>query len=214
MAVTITEGTQTNIKSTTDSGAEIQHTRADGGTIASLSNLDKGTVTALASGTITAGTVALVDKFGNEFINTTLAHEDGIGTSISAFAVGVFNGVYNGASWDRMRGDTNGILTYGRHPDAFATVISQSGTALGTVKAGVAGSAHYITDMTISAQTEAQCALYAGSTLVRAGTYYFADNGGMVNNLNTPISIEAGSEITFRTIGTGLVTLEVRGYVD
>jgi hypothetical protein len=175
MAVTITEGTTTNIKTTTDSGAEIQHIRADGGTVGLLSSLTNGTVR-VSVGTIVAGTLTAL---GNGTI--------GAGT----------------------------VQTYGlRHADAFATITSNTGTMLGTVKAGVAGSAHYITDMTISAQTEANVALYAGSTLVRAGTYYLADNGGLVNNLNTPIIIDAGSEITFNTIGTGLVTLELRGYID
>jgi len=107
------------------------------------------------------------------------------------------------------------IQTYGlRHADAFATIVSNSGTVLGTVKAGVAGSAHYITDMLISSNGASTAVVYAGSTLVRAGTYYFAANGGMVNNLNTPITVDTGSAITFSTVGTGLVTLELRGYID
>ena len=107
------------------------------------------------------------------------------------------------------------IQPYGlRHADAFATIVSNSGTVLGTVKAGVAGSAHYITDMLISAQGACTAVVYAGSTLVRGGTYYFGANGGLINNLNTPITIDAGSAITFSTVGTGLVTLEIRGYID
>jgi len=181
--IKINEGTATTIKTDTVSGAEYQVVKLDVGAagasslftgtikdVTNIANLTKGTVTALATGTITGGTL------GNLNFGT--------------------------------------VDTFYRHPDAFATIVSNTGTALGTVKAAVNGSAHYITDMTISAQTAAQCALYAGSTLVRAGTYYFADTGGMVNNLNTPIVIAAGSEITFRTIGTGLVTLELRGYVD
>ena len=107
------------------------------------------------------------------------------------------------------------VQPYGlRHADAFATIVSNSGTVLGTVKAGVAGSAHYITDMLISAQGACTAVVYAGSTLVRGGTYYFGANGGLINNLNTPITIDAGSAITFSTVGTGLVTLEIRGYID
>jgi hypothetical protein len=53
MSVQITQGTQTAIKTTTDSGAEIQHVRVDGGTIGVTS---AGT-TVISVGTIAAGTL-------------------------------------------------------------------------------------------------------------------------------------------------------------
>lgn len=53
MAVQITQGTQTNIKTTTDGSDEIQHIRSDGGTITVI---EGGTINV---GTINAGTTQL-----------------------------------------------------------------------------------------------------------------------------------------------------------
>ena len=56
MAVTITQGTQTGIKTTTDGAAEIQHVRADGGTIGIVAGLTTGTVV-VSKGTVLGGTL-------------------------------------------------------------------------------------------------------------------------------------------------------------
>jgi hypothetical protein len=73
MAVTITQGTQTNIKTTTDSGAEIQHIRNDGGTVALVSNLTTGTVARV-------GTVLNV-TFGT--FDTFYRHPDNFATTVN-----------------------------------------------------------------------------------------------------------------------------------
>lgn len=169
------------------------YTKLNGGTEIQVVKLDIGAGTAVAD---FGGTIARV----TDILKGTITSVAGLNTG-TVTVVGNLN--------------TGTVQNYGlRHADAFATIVSNNGTALGTVKAGVAGSAHYITDMTISAQSACSAVLYAGSTLVRAGTYYLGANGGLINNLNTPIAIDAGSAITFSTVGTGLVTLELRGYVD
>ena len=167
--------------------------------------------------TITSGTQQPVYVKDNAGTSVQVVKIDvGSGTALADFGGTITNlvsGTINALASGTISAGT--IQPYGlRHADAFATIVSNSGTVLGTVKAGVAGSAHYITDMLISSQGASTAVVYAGSTLVRGGTYYFGANGGLINNLNTPITIDAGSEITFSTVGTGLVTLEIRGYVD
>ena len=197
MTIGINEGTQTNLKSTTDSSEQITHIRPDGGTIGVLGG---GTVFTLG----TVGSVAAIGQVHNAGTMLTL------GTVGSVAAVGQ---LHNAGTVQTVNAGT--VSTLGlTHEDAFATTVFQSGTTLGTVKAWIGGSAHYITDLAISVDGAMVTALYAGSTLQRAGTYYFSQNGGVVQNYRTPIVIPAGSEITFRTIGTGLATLELKGYVN
>ena len=188
--INITQGTQSNIATDAIGTVNYQIVKLDRGA-AGASSLFTGTLDALTIGSVrmTVGTLT--------------------GGTLQNLVSGTVNALASGTV------SAGTVQTYGlRHADAFATIVSNSGTVLGTVKAGVAGSAHYITDMLISSQGASNAVLYAGSTLVRAGTYYFAANGGLVNNLNTPITVDSGSAITFSTVGTGLVTLEIRGYID
>jgi len=175
MAVTITQGTQTNIKTTTDSGAEIQHTRVDGGTVgvlSSVSNLVKGTITALAAGTITGGTLQNLN-FGT-------------------------------------------VDTYYRHPDRFATVVSSGTNTMGTVKAGIAGSAIYVTDLIVSAGSATNVEIGNGGTnLPLIGTLHLSANGGAVMNFTTPISTSAGSALVYKqSTAVSPLSITCLGYVD
>jgi hypothetical protein len=72
MAVTINQGTQTSIKTTTDTGAEIQHIRTDGGTI--------GSITGMAA-VSTLGTVVNLN-FGT--VDSFYRHPDAFATVISS----------------------------------------------------------------------------------------------------------------------------------
>jgi hypothetical protein len=165
MSVTINEGTLTAIKTTTDSGAEIQHVRNDGGTVGVLSNLVTGTVARV-------GTVQNVN-------------------------FGTFD-------------------TFYRHPDRFGTVVSTGTNTMGTIKAGIAGSAIYVTDLIISAGSATNVEIGNGGTsLPLIGTLHLAANGGAVMNFNTPINTSAGSDLVYKqSTAISPLTITCNGYID
>lgn len=114
---------------------------------------------------------------------------------------------------------TNGtILPFGiLHGDEFATVVSGTGTATGTIKAAVSGSAIYVTGIVISAGT-ATTNIVVGSgtpTIPRLGTLTFGANGGIaLTPLNPPIRTVAGSALVWQQNGTSNVSITAVGYVD
>ena len=199
MAVTINEGTQTTIKVTADAGGSIQHIRADGGTVGTLTNvgsltdlgtvkevttvaavtsvanLAKGTITALAKGTISVGTVVVT-----------------AGTIVETPAIGV------------------------RHADEFATVVSSGTTDLGTIKGSVDGSQIFITDLIVSAGTATDVEIGDGGTSKPiVGSLHFTNLGGIsAPNFKTYPRTSAGSPLVFKQSTDGPLTLTVNGYVD
>lgn len=188
MSVNITQGTQTAIKTTTDSGAEIQHVRSDGGTLGIVSNLTNGTVR-ISVGTINVGTV--------------LANGDSAGTAVFVQPAGAGFAV----------GGT--VSTQGRHADGFATVISSGTSTLGTIKPAVSGSAIYVTDLVISAGTTTNLEIASGGTSTPIlGTLHFNTNGGAVMNFVTPIRTASGSALVYKQSVNGALTITCTGYVD
>src|SRR3990167_8377410 len=154
MTILINEGTQSALKSTTDTGEQISHTRADGGTVGVISNLTNGTVR-ISVGTVVGGTLQNLN-FGT-------------------------------------------VDTFYRHPDAFATVISTATNTMGTIKAGVGGSAIYVTDLIVSAGSATNVEIGNGGTnLPLIGTLHLAANGGAVMNFKVPVSTSAGSALVYK----------------
>ena len=184
MAVVITEGTQSTIK-TTDSGGHIQHVREDGGTIGIVSNLTNGTVR-VGVGTITTGTL-----------------QNLVSGTINAIAAGTI---------------TNGtVITQGlRHADEFATVVSTGTNVLGTIRAAVAGSAIYVTDLVVSAGSATNVEIASGGTSTRVlGTLYLNANGGAVMNFTTPIRTASGSALVYKqSAAISPLSISVQGYID
>lgn len=78
MAITITQGTQTDVKTTTDSGAEIQHVRLDGGTIASIPGIG-GTVSINNIPEVSVVTASVLGTAGGSAFGT-LSTASGAGT--------------------------------------------------------------------------------------------------------------------------------------
>lgn len=135
MAVTITQGTQTPIKSTTDGADEIQHVRNDGGTIGVISSIpnvkvDSGTQQTLG----TVGTVA-----GVGVVSMLSA-----GTITTLPAVNMASGTLNvgTATVSGNVGVSTGTITTGSisnvamvHAGTVNTVTSVSNLVTGTVAA-------------------------------------------------------------------------------
>lgn len=82
MTIGINEGTQTNLKSTTDTGEEISHVRVDGGTTTVTTINTMGTLGSASSiGQVhNAGTVQIL-KFGT--VDTFYRHPDEFATTVS-----------------------------------------------------------------------------------------------------------------------------------
>ena len=109
------------------------------------------------------------------------------------------------------------VQTYGlRHADAFATVVSTGTNVMGTIKAGVAGSIIYVTDLVISAGSATNVEIGNGGTnLPLLGTLHLAANGGAVLNFNTPLATGAGSTLVYKqSTAISPLSLTVLGYVD
>src|SRR3990167_2174421 len=110
--------------------------------------------------------------------------------------------------------DAGTVLTYGqRHADAFATVVSTGTNTLGTIRAGVSGSAIYVNWLIISAGSATNVEIGNGGTdLPLVGTLYFNANGGAIAApLNPPISTSAGSSLVYKQSASGPLSITAGG---
>ena len=113
---------------------------------------------------------------------------------------------------------TGTVLTIGaRHGDEFATVVQGTGTATGTIRAAVSGSAIYVTTLIISAGTATTNIVVASGTptIPILGTQTFAANGGiMAAPLDPPLRTVSGSALVWQQNGTSNVSITATGYID
>jgi hypothetical protein len=171
-------------------------TIAVGGTETPVVRLDVGNG---ASGALFTGTLTNLGK------GTITKVEGG---TLGALAVGT------------ITAGTVDALTIGlRHGDEFATVVTGTGTATGTVKAAVSGSAIYVTGLVISAGTAAdtRVGLSSGTGTLNnvLGTLCFGSNGGLcAMPINPPLRTTSGSALVWSQAGTSNVTITAVGYVD
>ena len=189
----INQGTQTSIASDAVGAVEYQKIKLDVGA-AGASSLFTGTlgaVTNLAGGTITS--------LANIVKGTITKLEGG---TLGVMAAGTLT--------------AGTVQTYGLvHADYFSTVVSTGTVDLGTIKAAVAGSAIYITDMIISAGTATNVNIASGGTSTPIiGTLYFTDNGGMVSNFTAPLKTASGSALVYKQSASVPLSITVTGYVD
>lgn len=109
---------------------------------------------------------------------------------------------------------TNNINTLGTPATTWGTVINTGTSTLGTLKALVAGSAIWITDLTISVGSASNVALYSGGTAnVLFGTVNLAQNGGVAENFRIPLMGVSGSAITYTQSANGPMSISAQGYV-
>lgn len=197
----INEGTQTNIAADAVGTQQYPTVKLDVGaagaaalftnTLGTVQNLNAGTITALAKGTISVGTVAVSTG--------TIA-----GGTLTALGAGTI---------------TNGtILTIGqRHADEFATVVSTGTNTLGTIRAAVTGSAIYVTGIVISVGSASNVIIGNGGTsLPLLGTLFFNANGGIAYTpINPPLRTTAGSALVYQqSTAISSMTIAVQGYID
>ena len=196
MAITINEGTQTDVYTVVNAGTEIQVVKLDvgsgtaisdfGGTLVAVNNLVNGTVR-ISVGTLTTGTL-----------------QNLVSGTINALAAGTI---------------TNGtVLDIGlRHADEFATVVSTGTNTLGTIRAAVTGSAIYVTGLVISVGSASNVVIGNGGTsLPLLGTLFFNANGGIaLTPINPPLRTTAGSALVYQqSAAISSMTIAVQGYID
>ena len=104
-----------------------------------------------------------------------------------------------------------------RHGDEFATVVSGTGTATGTVRAAVSGSAIYVTSVVIAAGTnDTNIGLSSGTPTSNnvVGTLSFLGGGGLAHNFDPPVRTTSGSALVWSQSGTSNVNITATGYID
>ena len=172
------------------------YTKTNAGTEIQVVKLDVGSGTAVAD---FGGTITAVNSVANLVKGT-----------ITALATGTITG----GTLGNLNFGT--VDTYYRHPDAFATVVSTGTNTFGTIKAAVAGSAIYITDLIISVGSATVVQIGDGTTDASniIGSLSLAQYGGLVANFKTPVKTSAGGTLVYKqSVGCPL-TITCNGYVD
>lgn len=110
---------------------------------------------------------------------------------------------------------TGTVSTIGlSHPNYWGTVVSSGTSTMGTIKAAVAGSVIYVTDVTISVGSASNVSICSGtSTIPILGSLFFNANGGLVGNYNTPLQTVSGSALVYIQSANGPLTIQAAGYV-
>lgn len=162
--ITVTQGTQTNVKTTTIGTQEYQHVVLNFGT--SADSPFKGTITelsVLAKGTVATGTIDTVSQLP---------------------------------------------------PNYFGVTVTSGTSTLGTVKAAVAGSAIFVTDLIISVGSASNVVVGMGGTSTPLiGTLSFNANGGLAMPFRSPGSVTLGSALVFQQSANGPLSITANGFV-
>lgn len=96
----------------------------------------------------------------------------------------------------------------------FGTTITSGTSTLGTIKAAVAGSAIYVTDIIVSVGSASNVVIGMGGTSTPLiGTLSFAANGGIAMPFNTPGSVTSGSALVYQQSANGPLSITVNGFV-
>ena len=103
-----------------------------------------------------------------------------------------------------------------RHGDEFTGTQNLTGTATGTIRAAVAGSAIYVTCIVVSVESAGRVSIASGTpTIPILGTLQFNANGGIaLTPIDPPIRTASGSALVFNQSGTGAMSVTATGYID
>jgi hypothetical protein len=197
MGVNINEGTQTNIATDPVGTVNYQKIKLDIGA-AGVSSLFTGTIPAVSN--LATGTLASV---ANVVKGTITKIEGG---TIGVVAAGTVTSLTAGT-----------IQTYGlRHADAFSTVVSTGTNTMGTIKATVAGSSIYVTDLIISAGSATNVEIASGGTSTPImGTLFLSAQGGAVMNFVIPMMTASGSALVYKqSTAVSPLSITCNGYVN
>lgn len=197
MAISINQGTQTAINTQTLGTAEAQVVRLDMGS---------GTNAAAFTGTIkeiqniTTGTLSVLNYLTNLTKGTVTRIEGG---TIVANGTMVNNG-------GTVIADT---YTF-RQANAWGTVVNTGTNTMGTVKAGIAGSTIYVTDLIVSVGSATNVEFGIGGTdKPLIGTLYMNPMGGAVMNFKQSLAVTAGSALVYKQSTGGPMSITAGGYI-
>ena len=186
----INEGTQRFLAANQNGTEHIPFTKLDAG-IGSARQDWNGTVPFV--GNLNSGTVTRIG--GGSIVVTA-----------GTFGAGTIN-----------RGTFQNIGTSIRHAAEFATAVTLTGTATGTLQAAVSGSVHYVTSAIVSVESAGRVTIASGTPTspILGGTMNFAANGGlMASPLNPPARTISGSALVFNQSGTGIIGVWVAGFTE
>lgn len=196
MSIKITQGTQTDVRSSENAGIETPIVKLDIGSGSAVSDFG-GTLPEITN--IVSGTLARLGTLQNL--------EKGTITRVEGGTIGILtNGTINGT-----------VLTIGRrHEDEFATVVTSGTSVLGTIRAAVAGSIIYVTSLTISVQAPSNVEIASGGTSTPiAGTFFFAGSGGAaLMPINPPYRTASGSALVYKQSANTGLSITATGYID
>lgn len=100
-------------------------------------------------------------------------------------------------------------------PNKWQAVVNTGTSTMGTVKAAVAGSVIYLTDLVVSVAGTATNVEFGdgGTANLVMGTLYFAANGGMVANFTNPIYTTSGSALVYKQSANVPLSITAGGFV-
>lgn len=130
------------------------------------------------------------------------------------------NTVFNGATWDRMYGDTGGVWTKINPTPASITPLTHGtlgtagGSFFGTISAASgAGTKHYVTGVDIVMQSgTADVRILAGTAIQGTGVLaagQFPAGGGIAKTFQVPFATGTNSELTYHFVGAGTAFITV-----
>lgn len=99
-------------------------------------------------------------------------------------------------------------------PNPWGTTVSTGTTTLGTIKAAVAGSAIFVTDLIVSAGSATTVVIGMGGTSTPLiGTLSLAQYGGFVSNFRVPGSVTSGSALVYQQSVGCTLSVTATGFV-
>ena len=100
-------------------------------------------------------------------------------------------------------------------PNSFGTTVNTGTNVLGTIRAAVAGSQIFVTDLIIAVGSATNVEIASGGTSTGiVGTMYFNANSGIVSNFRTPVFTAAGSALVFKqSAAISPMSITVQGFV-
>jgi len=167
---------------------------------------------------VTAGTqtsVRTVTIAGNEYqqvvVNNGTASDNPFTGTILA-VTNLANGTIAALTKGTVVGTVDAVSQF--PPNPWQVTVSTGTTTLGTIKAAVAGSAIFVTDLIISAGSATNVVIGAGGTSTPLiGTLSFAQYGGMAYPFSVPGSVTAGSALVYQQSVGCTLTVYAAGFV-
>ena len=198
MALTVNEGTQTDVYSVANAGTEIPIVKLDigGGTAVSDFGGTLPVVTTVAN--VTNGTVRV-----------------SVGTIATGTLQNLVSGTINALAAGTITNGTVQIIGI-RHADEFATVVTSGTSTLGTIRAAVTGSAIYVTGLVISVTAASNVEIASGgtSTLILGSLFFAGSAGAVLMPIDPPLRTASGSALVYKQSANTGLSITAVGYVD